>query len=414
MRSLVRAPQLRFVAGADPGRKVTWLELFFDLIFVAAVAQVGEPLGDDYTLSGLIRYSTLFILIWWAWLGNSVFATRFNSDDVLQRVLTLVQMFAVAAMAANAGDALDSRSSAGFAAAYAVIRLVLVAQYWRARQVDCARGLATRYLAGHGVAAVFWLLSAFVPAPARFVIWAVALAIDLGTPWLAVAHSVQVPPDAAHLPERFGLFTLILLGESIIAVMHGMKSQEDWSVAAGSSAFLGMAIAFLLWWWYFDGATAAAEQHVRTRADAIRFHVLSYAHLPLYLGIAAAGAGIERVVHLGTASALHGHDGLILAGALAVSMLSLTLIAAVGARRRSEPRGLAAHLLVTCAVIGGGLASTHWRPVGLVVFLALACAAHVALSLRACPKASVRCVTGRHLPHPSERPASTPTQQPIR
>ena len=102
MTTLVRAPQLRFIAGADPGRKVTWLELFFDLIFVAAIAQVGEPLREDYTLSGLIRYSTLFVLIWWAWIGNSVFATRFNSDDGLQRLLTLVQMFAVAAMAANA------------------------------------------------------------------------------------------------------------------------------------------------------------------------------------------------------------------------------------------------------------------------------------------------------------------------
>ena len=96
MMALVRAPQLRFIAGNDPGRKVTWLELFFDLIFVAAVAQVGEPLREDYTVTGLVRYSTLFVLIWWAWIGNSVFATRFNSDDVLQRVLTLVQMFAVA------------------------------------------------------------------------------------------------------------------------------------------------------------------------------------------------------------------------------------------------------------------------------------------------------------------------------
>jgi low temperature requirement protein LtrA len=364
-------------------RRVTWLELFFDLIFVAAVAQVGEPLRDDYTLGGLVRYSTLFILVWWAWIGTSVFATRFHTDDGLQRVLTLVQMFAVAAMAANASDALDSRSSAGFAAAYAVMRFVLVAQYWRARQVEGARGLATRYLAGHGIAAVLWLLSAFVPAPGRFVIWAVALAIDLGTPWLAVAHNVEAPPDAAHLPERFGLFTLILLGESIIAVMQGMKSQDDWSVEAATSAFLGMAIAFMLWWWYFDGATAASEQHVQTRADAIRFHVLSYAHLPLYLGIAIAGAGVERIVHLGTSLELHGHDGLILASALAVAMLSLTLIAAVGARRRSEPRRLAAHAVIACAVVGGGLASTHWLPVGLVVFFASACAAQLVLATRA-------------------------------
>ncbi len=120
--------------GGEPGRKVTWLELFFDLAFVAAVAQVGTPLAADYSLDGLLRYGFLFLLIWWAWNGHSTFSTRFDTDDVVQRVLTLVQIFVVAVMAVNAKDALDSRSSAGFAAAYAVMRLLLVAQYVRARR----------------------------------------------------------------------------------------------------------------------------------------------------------------------------------------------------------------------------------------------------------------------------------------
>ena len=104
--------------------------MFFDLIFVAAVAQVAEPLRDHYSVIGLVRFTPLFALIWWAWIGHTVFSTRFDTDDVIQRGLTLVQMFAVAAMAANAKDALDSRSSAGFAAAYAVVRFILVAQYF--------------------------------------------------------------------------------------------------------------------------------------------------------------------------------------------------------------------------------------------------------------------------------------------
>jgi low temperature requirement protein LtrA len=326
MKTLVRPLALRYVAGGNPARKVTWLELFFDLVFVAAVAQVGEPLRHDYSLAGLVRFSVLFVLIWWAWIGSSVFATRFDTDDVLQRVFTLVQMFAVAVMAANATEALDSRSSAGFAAAYAAMRFVLVAQYARARRIESARELATRYLVGHGVAAVLWLSSAFVPAPLRFVFWVVALALDLGTPWFAVKHSVAVPPDAAHLPERFGLFTLILLGESVIAVMHGMQGQEDWTVSAATAAFLGMATAFAIWWWYFDGAAAAADRHIRSRADAVRFHVWSYAHLPLYLGIAVSAAGIERIVHHGADSALDGPDPMILAGSLGVVMAALAVI----------------------------------------------------------------------------------------
>ncbi len=379
--TLLRPLQLRYVAGGNPARKVTWLELFFDLIFVAAVAQVSEPLRHDYSIAGLIRFAVLFVLIWWAWIGNSVFATRFDTDDVLQRVLTLVQMFAVAAMAANAADALDSRSSAGFAAAYAAMRFVLVAQYARARRIHSARGLATRYLAGHGLAATLWLSSAFVPAPARFVVWAVALAIDLGTPWVAVTHSAAVPPDASHLPERFGLFTLILLGESVIAVMQGMKSQEDWSVAPATSAFLGMAIAFTIWWWYFDGATAVGEQHVRTRRDAIRFHVWSYAHLPLYLGIAVAAAGIQRIVHLGSAAELHGVDGVLLATSLSVVMAAMTFIGAAGPQRRHGRSVVTRHLAVAGLAVFTGLASALLPPVVLVVVLTALCALQLAVSI---------------------------------
>src|SRR5262245_50171830 len=130
-------------------RKVTWLELFFDLIFVAAVAQVAEPLRDDYSLVELARLAALFALIWWAWTGHTFFSTRFSTDDWLQRGLTFVQIFAVAVMAANARDPLDSRSSAGFAAAYAGMRVVLVTQYLRARRVNDARSLTQRYIAGH-------------------------------------------------------------------------------------------------------------------------------------------------------------------------------------------------------------------------------------------------------------------------
>lgn len=96
----------------------------FDLIFVAAVAQVAEPLREHYSISGVVRFATLFALIWW---GVDGLHGLLDADDGVQRGLTLVQMFVVAAMAANAGDELDSRSSAGFAAAYALLRLVLVA-----------------------------------------------------------------------------------------------------------------------------------------------------------------------------------------------------------------------------------------------------------------------------------------------
>ena len=284
-------------------------------IFVAAVAQVAEPLRHDYSIDGL---DPLHAAVRRSSGGRGpatrVFSTRFDTDDVVQRALTLVQMFVVAAMAANAKDALDSRSSAGFAAAYAGVRFVLVAQYFRARHVPEARPLTTRYLVGHGTAAVLWLASALVPAPARFWIWALAFAIDLGTPWLAVPHSVTVPPDAAHLPERFGLFTLILLGESVVA-RHAGHGEPGGLVAGGRGvAFLGHgASLFLIWWWYFDGAAGASEQPVRTRRDAVRFHVWSYAHFPLSLGIVIVGVGIQRIVTAASRTTLPASDAAILA-----------------------------------------------------------------------------------------------------
>jgi low temperature requirement protein LtrA len=110
-----------------------------------------SALGEDYNLHGLVRYALMFLLIWWAWLGHTMYSTRFDADDVVQRLLTLLQIFAAAAMAANAKAAFDSRDSAGFAAAYAVLRAVLVVQYLRAGRLAETRRLTTLYVVGFGV-----------------------------------------------------------------------------------------------------------------------------------------------------------------------------------------------------------------------------------------------------------------------
>jgi low temperature requirement protein LtrA len=332
----MRATRLRYVAGQTPDRRVTWLELFFDLVFAAAVAQVASPLREAYSLDGLARFAILFVLIWWAWIGHAVFSTRFDTDDVVQRGLTLLQMFLVAVMAANASDALDSRSSAGFAAAYAVMRLVLVLQYVRARHVPNAAGLTAWYAGGHGVAAALWLASALVPAAERYWLWTIAFAIDLGTPWVATRHTITVPPDAYHLPERFGLFTLILLGESVIAVMHGIEHQEYWSAPAAGSAVAGMSMAFAFWWWYFDSSRATSPRAIRSRGDAIRLHIWSYAHLPMYVGLVVSFVGIEAIVSVAPKPALDVAQQSILAVALAVTVGSLWLVSAASGRRQRE------------------------------------------------------------------------------
>jgi low temperature requirement protein LtrA len=379
MTSFVAPLRLRTLAG-EAARKVTWLELFFDLIFVAAVAQVAEPLREHYSLSGVVRFTMLFALIWWAWTGATVFATRFDGGDGVQRALTLIQIFVVAAMAANAGDELDTRSSAGFTAAYAALRLVLVTQYFRARHLPRARPFTTRYIVGHGVAAVIWLSSALVPAPARYVLWTVAMIIDFGTPWLALPHSVEVPPDGSHLPERFGLFTLILLGEAVVAVMHGMKSHEAWPPAAAISAFLAMGLLFLIWWWYFDGVMAASERHVRGRADTMRFHVWTYAHFPLYVGLVITGVGAQRIVTAASHEMLPGIDTVLGIGGACLATLAMTLVAVTSRRTGSVARLLNGALVISGVSLVTGLLIAPRTPPVLLALIAAVYLAQVAWS----------------------------------
>ena len=369
---------------ADPSqpRRASWLELFFDLIFVAAVAQVGVPLGEDYTLHGLVRYALMFLLIWWAWLGHTMYSTRFDADDVVQRLLTLLQIFAAAAMAANAKSAFDSRDSAGFGAAYAVLRAVLVVQYLRARRLKETRRLTTLYSVGFGAASFLWGIAAILPVPTRFWLWGAALLIDMGTPWLAVQYTDKCPPDAEHLPERFGLFTIILLGESVAAVMHGMESQEMWSPSAAISAFTGLSLAFGYWWWYFDGAHGAAKRHVTSNRKTLLFQIWSYAHLPLYLCVAVVGVGVEHVIALPLGAHLHREDAWILTVAAAALMTALTIIGFTSddAQIRQLSLGQWAVRFALClAALPASLVATAVPPFILLIYLALLCGAQVML-----------------------------------
>lgn len=293
------------------------------------MAQVGQPLANDYSAAGLVRHAFLFVLIWLAWTGYTAFVTRFDHDDAANRVPLLAQCFIAAVMAANAKEGLDSASAAGFGAAYAGIRVALVMQYLRVRAVAETRELTTRYAAGFGLAAIIWIASAFLNAPARYRAWGLALAIDLSTPWIAAKHGARFPPDAAHYPERFGLFTIILLGEFVASVMRGIESQEGWSLSAAGTAFSGMAFGFLLRWWYFDVARGADERHIRGERQARRFDVWQYAHLPLFLGLAVAGVGFERMIS-------HEHGSWILCAAAGMSSGTLAIIGAT--RHGAAPR----------------------------------------------------------------------------
>jgi low temperature requirement protein LtrA len=309
-------------------RRVTWLELFFDLVFVAAVSQVGTRLTADYSFHTLGPCACLLLLIWWAWSGYALFATRFDANETVNRAVTFVQMIAVIFMAANADGSLDSPSSAGFVAAYGAMRMMLAWQYLQAGDAPQSRAFAREQGTGIAAAASIWLASALAPTPPRYALWLVALSTELATAVLAARHTERVPPDAAHLPERFGLFTLILIGESIVAVMKGIQSQPEWPVGAASAAFLGIGVIFVCWWWYFEVAAAAAARPVRCRCSARRFHIWTYTHLPLYLGLALTAIGIEHIVRTAGLAHLGAEGALILGGGVVVTVLALSVLGA--------------------------------------------------------------------------------------
>ena len=239
--SLFRAPQVCSIHERHV-RRPGWTDLFFDLVFAAAIAQLSAPLDHDYSLYGIARFAFLLTLVFLAWFGYTTFSTQFAVDDVVERVLIVAQVFLVAVMAANATDALSSSDAAGFGAAYGGVRAILALQYARSCMGWADAGtLVRRRIGGLCVAVVVWVGAALLPLPYRYAGWAVALLIDFGNSWPASRSTTASPPGATHFPERFGLLTIILLGEFVASVMRGIESQMGWSFLAASAAVLSLA-----------------------------------------------------------------------------------------------------------------------------------------------------------------------------
>jgi low temperature requirement protein LtrA len=282
-------PRLRVLETDEEERRATWLELFFDLVFVVAVAELGEVLSHDVTLGGFLRSLALFVPVWWAWAGFTFYANRFDTDDLVYRLLIFVAMFAVAALATTVPDAFEG-GSAGFAVSYVCIRLVLLVLYARAiRSVDQGRRLAMFYFSMFGLAVLVWLASLAVPEPARYVLWGLALAIELSAPLFGWRLLPDAPVDPRHLPERFGLLTIIVLGESVFAVVLGVRD-VSWALLSAFAAAGGFLAAAAIWWIYSGFLDSSVGEGLR------RGLTLTYVHFFVYSGIAALGVGVKLVI----------------------------------------------------------------------------------------------------------------------
>ena len=294
-RAIFQPPKLRREECEEGERSATWLELFFDLIFVVAIAQLAHNFHEDFTFRGLAKLAVLFVPVWWCWVGATFYDTRFDNDGLVDRLITLLQMAIAATMAANIHHGLDS-TSVGFAFSYIAFRGVLICQYLHAGyHVPQARPLTNWYAIGFTGSIIFWLASVFIPLPWRFLFWGLGLIFDFATPLTAGQRVAKVPPDMSHTTERIGLFTIIVLGESIVAVVGGVAERE-WTPVGIAIALLGLSIAFSFWWMYFDTVDESPLHAMRKGKMKIALTWL-YSHLPLAIGLTATGVGVEKMIH---------------------------------------------------------------------------------------------------------------------
>lgn len=367
-------------------RHATWLELFYDLVFVAVVSQLAENLDHDISLTGLLSFIALFIPVWFAWLGATFFATRFGTDDLVYRILTLLQMMGAAAMAVNVSHGLGE-TSAGFALSYAAIRFILVIEYFRiGRRITTARPLTERYLIGFSSSAVLWTVSAFVPPPLRFILWGIGLAIDFGTPFLAGRLAIKFAPHISHLPERMGLFIIIVLGESILGVVLGLTSHE-WDIYSSLTVGLGLGIPFSLWWIYFDTIDGSAIRAATEKGRRGIYYVWLYIHFPLVVGLTAIGIGIKQAASSSQEIALPFSELWLLCGSVSSCLFVQAILHLVAIddsvteykirRKWAFYRIISGITVITIAILGLKL-----YPVVLMLILAVVCVLQIVLDLR--------------------------------
>jgi low temperature requirement protein LtrA len=314
-------------------RSATVLELFFDLCFVVAVAQAASALhhevAADHVGDGVVGYAMVFFAIWWAWMNFTWFASAYDTDDVAYRLTTLVQIAGALILAAGVPDAMDGSDFAVITFGYVVMRLAMVTQWLRAAAADPPhRRSSLRFAAGIALVQLGWVLRLLLPDGLGMASFLVLAAAELVVPILA-ERAAPTTWHPQHIAERYGLFTLIVLGECVLASTLAIQSAlaEDAALAdLATTAAGGLLTVFGMWWLYF--AKEASELLTSLRAGII----WGYGHYLIFASAAAVGAG------------------------LAVNVDHLTHHAAIG------PRGAAGAFTIPVALFLVAVWALHVRP----------------------------------------------------
>jgi low temperature requirement protein LtrA len=282
---------------AEPVEKrVTWAELFFDLVFVFAVTEVSTLLHEHHGWAWVLRALIVFVPLYWSWVGMSFLA---NAQD-LTSASSRIGIFAVGLtglfMALAVPDAFGDRGAL-FGCAYMAARLVLA--YLMFRGVPLA---LNPFAIGLFISGPLILVGGFVHGTARVAIWGAAALIDLSTPTVLRRRLRGMRFDPGHLTERFGLFLIIALGESVVAIGGPAAANDRLGAGVLGAVAAAFVLACGLWWVYFHFA-ADAMRHALTTAQvqaSIARHVLTYGHFALIASVISIAVGMgEAVSHPG-------------------------------------------------------------------------------------------------------------------
>jgi low temperature requirement protein LtrA len=358
----LRPPRLRTLAEVGE-RHASWLELFFDLVFVVAITELSHYLVTDHSAGGFLRFAALFFPVFVAWQGYTAYASRFDTDDLALRLGYFGAMLAILAMAVLIEDVAHGSHSGAFAIAYVVLRSIMLALYARAwRAVPEARALIRFYGVGYSAGVALWLVSLAFDTPWRYVIWAIAQVLELSLPPLSTQLHRRIPVSASHLPERWALFTLIVLGESVVAVAIAI-SGANWHFSSATAAVLGFAAVAAVWWLYFD-----RQAGVALRGSTMSIVVYSYAHIPLLIGLAAMSAGVRLLIERAGADHLGAGPSVALLGGVLLYLAGL-----IGTRTvvvRSQHRlGLSLKLAAAAIIVALLAAETALPPLAVAAGL---------------------------------------------
>lgn len=274
-------------------KRVSWAELFFDLVFVFAVTEVSAMLHNDHSWTGALRALIVFVPIYWTWVGTSIQA---NLRD-LGRPLLRLGVFGVALagmfMALSVSGAYGGRA------------VIFALSYWGARLLlglllfgGSRWALINPFLVSMVLTGPLLVLGALLPSPVREAVWATAALIDLSTPTVLRGRMRGIHFHAPHLAERFGLFVLIAIGESVVAIGASVQSRGRLDVPTGLAVGAAFAVSCGLWWVYFQFAADAVRHALATaqvQLDIARL-VLSYGHLAFIGAIIAVGVGLRDAV----------------------------------------------------------------------------------------------------------------------